>query len=1113
MLERFLILLSLFMGIPAASAAEAVLPRLESAPVIDGTVSAPEWKGAAHRTLRKIGRGEARDATEVFFGRTRDHLHVAFLCRDSDIATLRKQWRTPEERDNAVWSDDCVELRFDPWNDPGNPGVQRQIIINPNGVIYDAVGTNKRRDFSCRAAARIGADAWCVELSVPLNELAGYESGGVELWRINLARSNPRTRELSTMTGSRDGRGFSDAGHFLTFRSGEITPERPFTVCGLSGGVLRLRAERALARTLAGKLEQFRRDGKTLGRPRSVQLRGGGEQSAVSLALNAHRDAAQFRLSMPGGYSLEWEADARGEVSPLVKATANPLYAELLGTEGPGLVREASMCWRTGFCSESFLKHALEFALPWSISDDLRIAAEEQLFLIGFPGMLSEKICNLPGLAPKELKFIAQTHGYYHYLRLPKVPRVGNQVLLFDPEVEKVWMRFPDLFKPYAERIYAFSFADEGSEHETDKLVKLMKQRATYPALERICETIRTKYGFGKFGPPESQSDPNPYRWIALRSFVHDEMIRLQRRLREKINRDFPGAKLISDDPMDGQSRIYDFSDFTPDWCDIVTHQLYPANHAAVADFSFVCKYVRDLSEVGELWPCYHVENYGAAYTPLEVLEKISQGVRAGATGFHWYPADTAGERNLRSLGSERWGAPERWQVEMAIQREMRKMNRLRFPEADCGVFAPVTTARSYPGGLLTRPVRTQMLHSLLEIQARVWFRYFNETTLARGKVDLSRFKAVFVADAGYCPKEAFEKLLAYAGNGGKLVVIDPEAFSFEANANALPRQKIPGLGGAAPRGSAKRISAGKSVLPLTSGRLRNLAPAENSTVIARYPDGKAAMIRTPYGKGEIFCSGVCFAERDLVTTPEWQKWFRDFAAELGLELDREIWRFRFPLELIEQPDAVSGRCLTGNYHYFNNFRALAGASDKPAPEASYRCVPAPDAPAEAAAVPLRKGKLTDRRRAYRAGNIDGRSETLKDRVAGWSTRGPIRIEFDLVKSAPVSRVELFYMGTMRDIRLSISRSGTEWREAGNYPARPGETVILGIRRKILHVAAPEDARFIRLEFAANPGAHPILPGGAAPGYWSNGSNAAFLRPLALDRANFLLAEVEIWKK
>ena len=1110
MTKRFLILCGLI-GVLQLRAGEMVLPELAKTPVPDGRISAEEYAGALFRPLKKIGRGVPENRTEVYFGRRGKYFHAAFICYDSDMKKLSRRFRMPEERDNAIWLDDCIELRFDPWNAPSDPAGQRQIIINPNGIVYDAVGRNSKVNLNCRVQALTGKDFWSVELAVPLAELTGYESGGAELWRIGIFRSHPRCKELQSLTGDLE-RSFASPSQFETFRSGKMLPERPFTVTGLRDGKLLWRAENASAFPLRASLEQLRIDGRLVGKKESSVLSAAGQEA--ELPLRTVRDGRVFRLSAPGGYVLEWDVPARKKSSVSVRATVDPLYKELWSETPAGLVRFGSMSWPQGF-DPAFLPTALDFGIPWNLPAMLKIVSREKLCLISSGTAMATDYSNLPGLAPPDTKFVAVTT--YYSLNGIHAPRArNNRPLLIDPEVRKAWLRdWVEIYRPYADKLFAVHFGDEINEHLEEYFVDLLKTRNEYPAMDRMCRIIKGKYGFGKFGPPESASDPNVYRWIALRSFLHDELIGLHKKLKQSVRKNFPGVFLVSDDPGAYQNKLYDYADFTPEVCDIITNQLYPSRDPDTADFSFICKYIRDLSGHPELHPCFHVENYGDAMSPWETLEKISQGVRAGATGFHWYLADTTGARSGRYLGNDYFGAPERFQAEMAIQREMRSMNQLKFPKEDCGIFTPVTTLRAYPGGLNNRPEKARMLHSLLEIQCGAWFRYFNEKSLSRNLIDLKQLKAVFVPDAKYCTPEAFRALAAYAEHGGTLVISDPDAFSFSPSSEPLERSLLPGLADMKTHPGSRVMKNGTEILPLSRGKQYELVPRENSEVMFRYADGKPAVLRTPFGQGQVIVFGSDFSCGELVKNPEWGKWIRKFAASLELRLDHPIWRFRFPERLIA-PEAkpVAGRCLTGNFIFFRNFRPLAGANDNPLPGAGYRCIPEPDAPKETGTgfIPFSKGKLTDRRRAYREGNADGRNHTLNDRITGWSCSGPIVIEFNMAGPSVFGRIELFYHGSMRDVTLSVS-SGGSWKKCAFFPAGKDESIRFGVAKKTLKLPAPlSGADRLRLEFgpARDPG--PISSGKNLPGYYQLLPRMRELQT-ALNKANFQLSEIEIWDR
>jgi len=1106
--QILLFLLGISSLLYSVGAAEPVLPFMSKAPVIDGKVSPKEWSGAQKRDLKKFNKVNT-DKTTVYFGRDQKNFYAAFVCNDSNISSLKRQWSTPEERDNAVWNDDCVEFRFDPWNTPQESNVFRHIIINPNGVLYDAVGQNMMVDFNITAHTFIGKNFWSVEFVLPLSELTGYQSNNAELWRIMMGRSNPRTREVYTFSGDRT-RDFKNPVHFLTFRSGKVDPAKPFTIVGFQRNRLHWRSENNHP-VLRGSLELFTGDYRQAGRTEISILNK--NRTAAVIPARLQKDTRILRFTVAGFGQLEWQlADLRTAASA-VQITEKPLYKELWSDQAVGLAKNGSMTWGHGFQPGLALPIALEFGIPWEEKETLQTAHKSRLRLQGAPAsMFTERAYNWQNKAPAGAKFVG-TLQYFNIsgIKAP-VSAFGKRFLLFDPEVRERYLAGAvSSAKKYREYLYALSYGDEVADHEAERFLDLAvkhRNKNTYPAMDKMCLQIKNKYGHGKFGPPESMSDSNPYRWIAFRSFIAEESVALQKDLKAALQKEQPGIYLYSDDPQAGASLFYDFTKFDDSVCDILTIQLYPAHNAAFSDFSFISKYVRDLATVKEFHPCFHIENYGGAFTPLEMLEKVSQGFRGGANGFHWYLADTRGTRIRRSLCMERYGAPERWLLLQALQDEVTKLPPLKFPEADCGFFVPVTTLRSYPG-LRMRPAKIQMLHSLLELQSGAWFKYFNERSLQENLVDLDKFKTIFIADSKYSPAYALSKLSDYVRKGGTLVITDPEAFSFDSAGNALKKDLLPGLDIAPRRLVDKTVYNSKQTLPLFKTASFDLNPPKGSEVLLRYKDGKAAAIKSSLGKGSVIVFGVNFAQKELVSNSEWQKFFREFTVQLGIKLDHDIWRFRFPEKLIAEPAGIKGRCISGNHISFRNFRANINANVRVPLSAAYTCTPAADAPAEPATVKFSQGKLFDRRRAYAAGNVDNKKFSLNDRVVGWSSPGKITIEFDLTKQVDLDRVELFYVGALRDVTVSVSNDGKSYRQAGFFPADNDSFVKYGVRKKTLQLPREEkNIVKIKLEFAAA-----AISGAIEQGEIPIICRNPVLTALPWKRANFMLAEIELFQK
>ena len=1092
-----------FFCLTLAGAEEPVFPYLPTPPAVDGKVDPSEWASAGHAELKHWS-GTAPERTEVYYGRNDRNFYAAFVCYDGDIQSLRRQHLTPEERDNAIWLDDSVELRLDPWNSPLEPEHQRQVIVNANGIVYDAVGKDRERNFNCNVQTSVSADRWTVELAIPLRELCGYTPGNAELWRLALARNLVRRRDFLTLTGHR-GESFAEPGYFVTFRSGPLSDDRPFTVTGISKDGLHWRRDSSSGQPLTAVLTPLLLDGQAAGAGLKSILSAKDETGV--LALDPPKNAALWRLSAPGGYVLEWEVTRREEASGTVRFTENPLYRELWSDGEPGMIRDGTKIWAHGFW-ERFLPIAMEFAIPWDQVSALQTLYDNKLMVLGTASIFLPDWENLLNRAPKGMKF-AVIPRYYDYRKLD-VPKDKRGPLFIAPEAVECWKAaFVQKFKPFREHISDVMIGDENAETTERFFLRLMTEKSAHPVVTRIVERIRNEHGFGKFGPPESFDDPDPYRWIAMRSFFHAELIRIHKEFKEMLDREFPGVRFYSDSIQAGQSKIYDYADFTPDVCDIVNFQLYPSHHPLIADYSFLPKYISDLSPVKEIWPSAHVENYGEQYTPQETLEKLSETIRAGATGLTWYIWDSRGARVGRSLDCDYYGAPERWQVETAVTREMGSMPPLIRPEPDCALFTAMATVRAIPG-VQKHPHRAQMIQSLLEIGSGVFFRYCNETTIDRSPLDPNRCKAVFAADAKYCPLKTFEQLEQYVRQGGKLIVTDPSAFLFTPDAQPLPRERLLGITGMEPRSPDRFFQFGETVLPLKNAESWTLRPAPGAEAVAVYADGKPAAVKYACGKGEVWFFGVDFAAADQIRKPVYHAWSRTSTEKLGLKLDQPIWRFCFPEELIVPVPVEKGKCLTGNFIRFQNFRPITDNNLPVRPDAKYTYSLAPDAPAEPLEVSFGRGKLTDRIRAYQAGNVDGKKAALADRLVGWSSTEGFDILFDLGETDTVSRIDLFYQGGMRDISVALSKDGKEYHPAGTFPASPGERVSLAVAKKELILPEARQARFIRLTFGKASSAAPIVT--QYRNGWTTIRELKLVSALPLTKANFQLFEVELWK-
>lgn len=169
-------------------------PSLRCRPGPPGPVEAnaahPAWQAVEAVTLlENIGGGQPALATRVRTLRDGGNWRVLFEVDDP------APWATLTTRDAELWTEEVVEVFFDPVGD----GLGYfEVEINPLGTVCDLVlrrtASGWRKDFGWSvdgliSHARRTAHGWAAELSIPFAAL-GAESGPAngERWRVNFLR-------------------------------------------------------------------------------------------------------------------------------------------------------------------------------------------------------------------------------------------------------------------------------------------------------------------------------------------------------------------------------------------------------------------------------------------------------------------------------------------------------------------------------------------------------------------------------------------------------------------------------------------------------------------------------------------------------------------------------------------------------------------------------------------------------------------------------------------------------------------------------------------------------------------------------------------------------------
>ncbi|HEX2640032.1 MAG TPA: DUF5916 domain-containing protein, partial [Pyrinomonadaceae bacterium] len=178
--------------IPPEKARPVLVPKFESAIVIDGKPDEAVWKDAAvFKDFYQTGPGDniaPSRPTEVLMMYDEKNLYIAFKCWD-DKDKIRA---TVAKRDN-VFGEDNVRVWLDTYNDRRRAYV---LGFNPLGIQQDGIYTEGQgADFSVdivmESKGVIEDWGWSVEVKVPFKSLR-YAAGKGKFWGFNVARNIDR---------------------------------------------------------------------------------------------------------------------------------------------------------------------------------------------------------------------------------------------------------------------------------------------------------------------------------------------------------------------------------------------------------------------------------------------------------------------------------------------------------------------------------------------------------------------------------------------------------------------------------------------------------------------------------------------------------------------------------------------------------------------------------------------------------------------------------------------------------------------------------------------------------------------------------------------------------
>ena len=187
------------------SAEKSIVPaRADKEMKIDGILAEEVWSRARPvDNFILIGKNDIpKEKTSVLMAYDRDNLYFAVRAYEQNA------WSPPKanvkERDGAVWGDDSMEIFL---AKPGDNNNYYHLIVNTQGVLYDAINRDAAWTSKTEVAIKKEKDAYVYEIKVPVKEMSCDAVVPGQTWGMHFMRScmnlqPPASEETSSVDGA-----------------------------------------------------------------------------------------------------------------------------------------------------------------------------------------------------------------------------------------------------------------------------------------------------------------------------------------------------------------------------------------------------------------------------------------------------------------------------------------------------------------------------------------------------------------------------------------------------------------------------------------------------------------------------------------------------------------------------------------------------------------------------------------------------------------------------------------------------------------------------------------------------------------------------------------------
>ncbi len=577
-------------------------------------------------------------------------------------------------------------------------------------------------------------------------------------------------------------------------------------------------------------------------------------------------------------------------------------------------------------------------------------------------------------------------------------------------------------------------------------------------------ETVRTRYGFGKYGMPVSDSDKDAFRRIAYWRWQSDLAVEAMTKIGSALREVAPGVRFMGTD---------EYASPTPlDWERIGAHvDIQLGQTLATVDGwrkynpGYIAKFMRDLSGK-PTYPFLQVIKYGTSPSPDTVHGWVDQALQGGASGLfvgavEWFDRD---------LNHPLYAAPEKWRAYTGLVEQVQRLPQIRYP-ADADVALHYS---SFANMANIDQRRFGAAYALLGPRAGVWFTVTDDFQVNRDQKKWHPYKVVVAPDSIYVSQENLQAMQEFAEHGGTLILSDPQSLSWLINGEQPTEARRSLQGASFDEPALQRVvlwNGEKFSNPTGLGR-KVIERDENTRVLAEFADGSPAILEHRLGKGRVVSFLFDPHADNFVDDTQWCALWQGMIKEFGVQTDRDIWRFSLPKS---QPQArPQDECVTGNAVWmqqnkpdFSLNRALPGTYWYDTPPQAI-----PDVASVQNGISFESGKLTNRVAMANAPKTDRGSPSLEaDKgIEKWVVQfgsqetSSRTLTFQLQQEVELTRANLVFSGALPATTVAVSRDGKNWQEVGRLEAQDSGADVFSREARL-----GGRGQYVRFTFASRP--------------------------------------------